>query len=407
MKFLKILGVLVGVLLLAAVGSFFYAKHAAAKRLDRDYTIEVAAIPMPFPLSQDEVAALRKKRSAAADSAKEAVAPAANTEGAPPSDASTAPAAEAPANAPSVAPGEANPAPSTGTEAATPPGAPSDQPVAQPPSDAPSGEAPKPAADPLAGVDLQAVAFERAMARGKSYLESRAGCADCHGEDFGGKVVVDHPMMGRWVAPNITRGGVTKNYKSEDWVRIIRHGVKPNGKPATMPSLDFTWFSDQEISDIATYISHLPAVDRDMGESTFGPVFAFLIGFGENQVSAEFLDHTTQRPVYPPSVSKASLDLGKHLATTCMGCHGTEFAGGKIAGGDPAWPPAANLTFHETGLEKWTLLDFTQALREGKRPDGSAIDPIMPVSYTKNLKDTEIEALYLYFQTVPKVAKKP
>src|SRR6187455_2229162 len=31
---------------------------------------------------------------------------------------------------------------------------------------------------------LQAVALERALARGKHYLESRAGCGDCHGSDF-------------------------------------------------------------------------------------------------------------------------------------------------------------------------------------------------------------------------------
>jgi cytochrome c553 len=402
MKFLKILGAVVGVLLLAAVGSFFYAKHAASKRLDRDYTIEVAAIPMPFPLSPEEVAALRRKRSASAAAAAEA-APAANAEGAPAPEGSAAPSGDAPTAAPVAATPAGNAEAAPGADA----GAQANGDAAAQPNAQPTPDEPKPAADALAGVDLRAIAFERAMARGKSYLESRAGCADCHGEDFGGKVVVDHPMMGRWVAPNITRGGITKDYKSEDWVRIIRHGVKPNGKPATMPSLDFTWFSDQEISDIATYISHLPAVDRDMGESTFGPVFAFLMAFGENQVSAEFIDHTTKRAVYPPSVSQASLELGKHLAATCMGCHGPEFAGGKIAGGDPAWPPAANLTFHETGLAKWTLLDFTQALREAKRPDGSAIDPIMPVSYTKNLKDTEIEALYLYFQSVPKVAKKP
>jgi mono/diheme cytochrome c family protein len=364
-KLFKIVGVVLGIVLLAAVGSFLYAKRAAAQRLDKDYQIQVAAIPMPFPLTEDELDALRKERAATAPQGSQPGGTAAAQNQAEPAEANAAPGQEA------------------------------------------AAEDAAPAADPLEGVDLDALALERALERGKGYLESRAGCADCHGEDFGGKVIVDHPMMGRWVAPNITRGGLTKNYRAEDWVRIVRHGVKPNGKPATMPSIDFTWFSDQEISDIATYISHQPPVDRIMPPSDFGPVFAFLTAFSDNQVNAEFLDHTTQRSVYPPSTSAASLELGKHLASTCMGCHGPEFAGGKIPGGDPAWPPAANLTFHETGLATWSLEDFQRVMREGKRPDGRTLDPIMPIAYTKNLKETETEALYMYLKTVPKLPQKP
>ena len=41
------------------------------------------------------------------------------------------------------------------------------------------------ATDPLAGVDLQAVAFERAIQRGRHIVNSRASCNGCHGKDFG------------------------------------------------------------------------------------------------------------------------------------------------------------------------------------------------------------------------------
>jgi hypothetical protein len=47
-------------------------------------------------------------------------------------------------------------------------------------------------------------------------------------------------------------------------------------------------------------------------------------------------------------------------------------------------------------------MDFLQAMREGKRPDGTAIDPVMPIQYTKNLKDEEIDAIYIYLKTIPK-----
>lgn len=387
MKTLKILGALLGALLLIAVGSFLYAKRAAAQRLDRDYAIEVATIPIPFPLTADEIAALRREKASTGGSAP--TGPEAPAEEAPQKD-------DTPGDVP-VANGDAKPA------EATLPSDPS-APAEGEPTEQDSAAAP--AADPLQDVNLEAIALERALARGKRYLESRAGCADCHGEDFGGKVIIDHPMMGTWVGPNITRGGLTKNYKPEDWVRIVRHGVKPDGKPATMPSVDFTWFSDQEISDIAAYITSLPAVERELPPTQLGPVFTFLVAFNENQISAELIDHAAPRLEYPPATSAATLELGKHLATTCVGCHGPEYAGGKVAGGDPSWPPAANLTFHETGLEKWTLADFTLALREGKRPDGRQLHEVMPIAYTKNFKDTEIEALYLYFQSVPKVPLK-
>src|SRR5690606_24799159 len=69
MKTLKILGALLGALLLIAVGSFLYAKRAAAQRLDRDYAIEVATIPIPFPLTADEIAALRREKASTGGSA--------------------------------------------------------------------------------------------------------------------------------------------------------------------------------------------------------------------------------------------------------------------------------------------------------------------------------------------------
>src|SRR5262245_45431171 len=121
--------------------------------------------------------------------------------------------------------------------------------------------------------DLRAVALERAIERGKRYVETRAACTECHAKDFGGKAIIDNPIMGRWVAPNITRGGVTKDFKGRDWVMIIRHGIKHDGTAASMPSTDYTWFSDQEISDIAAYVSSVPPIDKVAPPSVFGPVF--------------------------------------------------------------------------------------------------------------------------------------
>jgi hypothetical protein len=46
-------------------------------------------------------------------------------------------------------------------------------------------------------------------------------------------------------------------------------------------------------------------------------------------------------------------------------------------------------------------------MREGVRPDGTKIDPVMPVQFTSKLKDAEIEGIYKYLQTVEKKPTKP
>ena len=70
-------------------------------------------------------------------------------------------------------------------------------------------------------------------------------------------------------------------------------------------------------------------------------------------------------------------------------------------GAAPSWPPSQNITFQETGIGKWTRDDFAKALRQGVRPDGTPLKAPMPIAYTKNLKEAEIDALYLYLKTVP------
>ena len=352
MRWVKPLLITLVVIVVLVGGGIFYLKSAAEARFEKTHPVTVAPIPIPFPLTSAEIEELKRR---AARKAAPAEPGATAEEGAEPAD---------------VAPAQGEAAPAE-------------------------------AGAPAAKLDFAAIANQRAVRRGKHYLESRAGCAECHGEDFGGKVLVDSALVGTWSAPNITRGGVVKNYKPEDWVRVVRHGLKPNGKPAAMPSQLYTSFSDQEISDIAAYLRSLPPIERASVPSKLGPLMWFRVVKGDVRLSAEHIDHAAARPKSPPSTLKASAELGKHITSVCSACHGTDLAGGRIAGGGPDWPPAKNLTFHATGLEKWSLADFTKALREGTRPDGNKLDRTMPVQYTKNLKDTEIESIYTYLKAVP------
>jgi len=253
------------------------------------------------------------------------------------------------------------------------------------------------------------LAQERAVARGKHLVTARYTCVACHGANFGGGVMVDAFPIGRLLAPNLTlgAGSRTADYRPQDWDRIVRHGVLPDGHPAVMPSVDFQYMSDQELSDIASYIHSLPRVDNTVPRSSFGPVGMMLVATGKIPFSASMLaSHDAPHPVFPP-VESASADFGKHLASVCMGCHGADFSGGPIAGGDPSWPPARNLTPDATGLKGWTYDQFLAAVTEGRRPDGTALrSPMKEVApYGKSMTDVERQALWAYLQALPPVAK--
>jgi hypothetical protein len=75
------------------------------------------------------------------------------------------------------------------------------------------------------------------------------------------------------------------------------------------------------------------------------------------------------------------------------------YGGGAIPGGPPDWPAPANLT--PTGIGHYTQDGFVSALRTGKRPDGTEINPFMPINATKLMTDVEIVAVYKYLQTLP------
>ncbi|MGE5464809.1 MAG: c-type cytochrome [Syntrophothermus sp.] len=66
-------------------------------------------------------------------------------------------------------------------------------------------------------------------------------CADCHGADLGGVLNwLDVGPLGRIDSANLTsgEGGVGQQFSSdEDYVRALRHGIDPDGKPINMPAV--------------------------------------------------------------------------------------------------------------------------------------------------------------------------
>ena len=115
--------------------------------------------------------------------------------------------------------------------------------------------------------------------RGRHIAETR-GCVDCHGKDFGGAKVMEDGAMGRVYGSNLTRGagGRTANFKDEDWVRAIRHGVMPDGHGLfLMPADEYSHFSDEDLGAVIAFVKSVPAVNRERVPIEFGPVTRVLL----------------------------------------------------------------------------------------------------------------------------------
>lgn len=263
-----------------------------------------------------------------------------------------------------------------------------------------------PDTDVSVGLDWDALAKERAIARGKHLLESRYGCQECHGKDFGGGVMIDAPVLGVFLGKNLTsgKGSVVLDYQAADWDRLVRHGVRRDGHPTTMPATDFFEMTDQELSDIVTTIRSMPPVDKTVPDIKVGPLGYVLMANGTIVVPAEILsDHQKAHPVAPPD--ETSLAFGKLLAQPCVGCHRTDFSGGPVRGGDPAWPPARNISPHAEGIAGWTEEEFMKVLLTGTRRDGTPLKPPMSLMgpYASQMTKAEQHALFSYLQSVPAV----
>ena len=113
---------------------------------------------------------------------------------------------------------------------------------------------------------------------------------------------------------------------------------------------------------------------------------------------------------------------GAYLARLmdCGGCHTPGHLVGKpdsnryLAGSDVGfeipgrgifYPP--NLTpDRETGLGAWSAAEIVNAIRNGARPDGRALVPVMPYHSYARLTDEDAEALVAYLKSLKPIRNK-
>lgn len=249
---------------------------------------------------------------------------------------------------------------------------------------------------------------EAALARGRHLAEAVAFCTACHGEDLGGDVQDDDPMVFTFAPPNLTagRGGVGVTFSEADYVRAIRHGVNPQGRGLLIMHSDaYHNLSAEDLGAVIAFVKSMPLVDKEVARTRVAPLGRIFVALGMFDVEtvplipAEVIDHAA--PFVDAPAPGLTAEYGEYLMSIslCRMCHGPDLAGAPSL--EPGMPPGPNIAAHAAS-GGWTEEEFAAVLRSGVTPSGRTLNPEhMPWDLTTRLTDEEIAALWLYLQTLP------
>ena len=236
--------------------------------------------------------------------------------------------------------------------------------------------------------------------------KTNQACETCHGPGLSGRTFPTPAILLSMAAPNLTRGqgGVGAEYTMSDWDRAIRHGIGRDARSlAIMPSEAYAHLSDADFAALVAYLQSLTPTDRAFPARRVGVLGGVLIGAGVFPLAPKLIEHDLvgARAVAPG----VSAEYGRYLADIggCRTCHGAGLQGGKPAGGGP--PPGPSLVAFAAGQ---SVDDFRRTIRTGRTPTGGgrALNPeFMPWPIYARMSDDELEAIWLYVQSLSTSAK--
>lgn len=252
--------------------------------------------------------------------------------------------------------------------------------------------------------DVEVPRDAAALARGKYLSEAVLVCVLCHGENLGGRLAFEHPVLGRGYTPNLTsgRGGIGARYDVSDWVRALRHGVDQRGRGLLfMPVDHYRHLSDEDLGAMIAYYRSLPPVDNERTalELSLPARLMIDLGLSGEVVRAARVDHAAPPPPRPTDEGAYLVELGG-----CTFCHGADLRGGQ--GLEPGAPPGPDLT-RSGRVATFRFETFARVMRTGILPEGRAIDPrFMPwVGYAR-MTDADLRAILRHLQSLAPVAAR-
>jgi len=239
------------------------------------------------------------------------------------------------------------------------------------------------------------------LARGEYLVKTF--CTQCHGASLGGGVLFEQPGVVAIYAANISPGeGGVSDFSDGDLVRAMRHGVDPEGHALfVMPAEIIVNWSDEDLGAAIAYLRTLPPVNQEVPPNQFSVMARALLPLGAfgQPMAVEYIDHDAPFPDRPEIGVTA--EYGQYTAGVfaCTLCHGEGLTGmdAPPPNAQPGSPPAPDLT----DVGAWSQADFVKTVTTGITPSGETIDPeIMPVDLYAGLGDQDLEALYVYIQSL-------
>lgn len=216
------------------------------------------------------------------------------------------------------------------------------------------------------------------------------GCADCHGQDLSGMVIVDEPPF-RVTAPNLTPAGPIAGYSFAEIDAAIRHGIGPDGEALlVMPSSVYNNLADDDVASMIAYLRTVEPVENDLPPTEFRMLGRLM---ASTVINPAFEVRTGPARSEPAPARGPTAVYGEYLASAfCTHCHG-----GDLRGNDrpptPGSPPAPDLAI----AAAWPLNQFIETMRTGVTPGGHQMEPhFMPWTATAEMTDDELEALYRF-----------
>lgn len=226
--------------------------------------------------------------------------------------------------------------------------------------------------------------FEGDEKRG-AYLARLSGCIACHSSKSGEPWAGGNPLkskFGTFHAPNITpdkeRG--IGGWTFEQFVRAVRQGVSPSGKPyyPAFPYEFYASLTDRDMADLWAAMRAIPPSSQSSRPHEVGFPFSVRDGLRLWRPFFERADMTASEPD-----KGGSWNVGQYLVmgpAHCAACHMPRNLAGGLSdsdglAGDPQMLDGGKspaLTAEALKARGWTKENLITALRTGVLPNGDA-----------------------------------